>query len=339
MFGQNLLRRFLSLTGISPKNVRKFVFLTSLDCCFSLYILAWFQPAKYALMTTPETAYVTGLFLESLLNICVFSWCRRNWGWIRSRIKWNHQCDNRYLLIAIVGGMISTLDPVFNFKLILNAFPWYLRPVVFFLELYNTSVCVTTTYALLIVVYKTVLALADGLREVRHQYERAAYKTKTSISGDFFRLLETTNEKLHTIITVFHVFTVCFSVCMTGSRIVVLDRTKPGVLFLVIATTLNRMGYCMSLYHCGEKVKGQLVLFRRVLLREAALRRGLRKFRTREDLLYEVQLRREHSLALRVFNLPLCFATGLWFMSVCSTMVVVTIQFAVVICAAEGNPC
>lgn len=339
MCRKNLLHNLLHWRGIASRNSRTFLFFTFLDFSFLVYILLWFDHARLALMLRTDVVYIIGLLCECLLNILVACWFRRNWGWLRVRIEWNRRRDNRSFLVAILGGTISTLEPIINFKLITSVFEGWLQPLAVFFEFYHTVVGVTTTSAFLIVIDKAILALVNELRKVFYKYARSADDSRPLISNEFFRLLEDANDHLHPVITVFHIFTLSFSVCITGFRIVVLDREKPGIAFLVIATTINRIGHGFSLYHCGEQVQRRLIRFRRLLLREGTTLRTLDGNRASEELLNQVHLRTEHSLSLRVFNLPLCLATGLWYMSFCSTVVLVTIQFAVVICESDGISC
>lgn len=301
--------------------------------------MLWFTPAKFDQLLRTEVAYVIGLIFESMFGIYVTFWFRRNWPWLRMRIEWNRQQDNRFLPLVLLTGMIHTVDPVVSFALIVDSFPVWFKPVAMFLEVYFTCVGVTTTYVSLIVIDKTILVLAKRLENVQKLYAKGSPGSRLSISGEFFWLLEDANDHLNSVITVFHVVTLSFSVLITGCRVTVLHREKPGVALFVSSITFIRVGHILAVYHCGQRVQRHLIRFRRLLLRGSTTPRNANPALSSGELLNQIRLRREHSVCLKVFNLPLCLATGLWYLSVCSTMVIVTIQFAVVICESDGISC
>lgn len=339
MSWKNLLFQVLRLRGIMATGSTIFLFWTVLDFTYSVYLLFWFTPERIKSLSRTELAYALGLCCEAWLQISVAVWFRRNWKWISSRTNWHRPRDNQLLLLAMLGGTISTVEPILNFQLIMNAFPLWFQPVAIFLEFYHTAVSVTTMNASLIVIDKAIFSLAQDLRRVHGKYAREPRRTKPMTLIEFFRLLEDANFRFEPVITAFHVFTLIFSVCMTGSRLAVLHREKPGIALVVIGITLDRITHCLALYYCGNRVYLNLIKFRRFLHRQVLTLGNCGESRKGKELLSEVHLRRGNSPSLQVFNMPLCLATCLWYISLCSTMVLITVQFAIVICESDGVSC
>lgn len=339
MCTNNVLHCVLRLRGITSESAGLCSFWFALDVCSLGYTLLWFTPTKFGQLRRTEVAYVTGCIFESMFGIYVTCWFRRNWPWLRERIEWNQQKDIRFLSLALLSGAVYSVEPVISYALIIDSLPPWFKPVAVFFEVYYTSIGLTTTFVLLIVVDKVILTLAKRLGNVQNIYARRSHESRPSISGEFFRLLEDANDHLHSVTTGFHIVTLTFSVCIVGCRITILDRETPLVTFLLIAATIMRIGYCVGAYHCGEQVQRRLIGFRRMLLQDSTEPRHTYSNLTLGELLNHVNLRREHSLCLKVFNLPLSLASGLWYLSLCTTMAIVTLQFALVICEPEGISC
>lgn len=302
---------------------------TLIDFLTAAYMIIFAIAATWKDRTGIEVPAMVSVILDVIVHIYTAHWIRCNLNWIQTRIEWNRRTDRLLLLTALFYSLVNTVDPVVYSASLALVFPRWFRPISAFYEFYFAFVVSFYDGVFLFVVDKTMLAIARDLMRIRSVCTASSASELKCITPTYLDVVEDASRRFWSLLAIIHVAVFAWTALKMASQVFFVSGVWRIALFFVCA--LPKFGHVVGLYYSGQCMHAEFGRFRRLLLRESIMIRNFGTERAAAELPAVLYLRGGYSLSLKVFRMPFCWSTCLWYLGSCWTVAAVVMQFSIAI--------